>query len=63
MYFVNVTVRSATIRKRGKDGKPFTPTEQRKRDQLMRQFLHRDGQQGNSPEYIANYDAIDWSKG
>lgn len=29
----------------------------------MRQFLRRDGQQGNTAEYQANYEQIDWSKG
>lgn len=58
--------RAATIRKSARDG-GFTPTEQRKKNQLMKQFSKygRKGYEvssGNSPEYRANYDLIDWSK-
>lgn len=55
-------VRSATIRKEGRDP-GLTPTEKHRKDQLMRQFVRGDGAKGTSPEYLANYDAIDWSKG
>jgi hypothetical protein len=53
------TVRSATIRKEGRDA-GLTPTEKRRKDILMRQFVKGDGAKGNSPEYKANYDLIDW---
>lgn len=60
------TVRSGSMRYRAKDG-AFTPTEKLKKDRLMRQFMRtgRKGAQvssGNSPEYMANYDLIDWGK-
>jgi hypothetical protein len=60
-------VRSASMRKLGKDGTTWTPTEQRKRDQLLKQFTH--GQrgynlaEGNSEAYRANFELIDWGKG
>lgn len=54
-------VRSATIRKEGRDI-GLTPTEKHRKDVLMRQFVKGDGVKGNSPEYLANYDLIDWSK-
>jgi hypothetical protein len=38
-------------RKSARDGSTWTPTESRKRDALMRQFLQRDGTQGNSEAY------------
>jgi hypothetical protein len=42
----------------------FTPSEQRLKNQLMRQFTRLgEGPGGNSAEYRANYDAIDWSDG
>lgn len=61
-------VRSASVRKLGKDGASWTPTEKLRRDKLMRQFMRagRKGAQvsaGNSPAYMAGYDGIDWSKG
>jgi hypothetical protein len=41
----------------------FTPSEQRLKDKLMKQFTRfGEGFGGNSAEYRANYDAIDWSK-
>jgi len=42
----------------------FTPSEQRLKNQLMKQFmkLGGEGPGGNSAEYRANYDLIDWSK-
>ena len=42
----------------------FTPSEQRLKNQLMKQFMHGGGEGpgGNSAEYRANYDLIDWSK-
>lgn len=60
-------VRSASIRKLGKDGNSLTPTEQRKKDTLMKQFskFGRKGynvSSGSSEEYRANYDLIDWGK-
>ena len=56
------TVRSAEMRKRGQDGKPFTPSEQARKNRLMRQFL-LDGPKGVSEEYRKGFDGIDWSKG
>jgi hypothetical protein len=47
-------------RKSARDGKTWTPTEQRKRDTLMRQFLRLDGPKGSSEDFRRNYDAIDW---
>lgn len=55
-----MNVRSPTIRKRGKDGKPLTPTEEHRKSKLMRQFIAGDGPKGNSQEYLANYEQIDW---
>jgi hypothetical protein len=58
-------VRSASMRKLGKDGTTWTATERRKKDILMRQFC-RTGRKGvevasgNSEAYRANYDGIDW---
>ena len=41
----------------------FTPSEQRLKDKLMKQFTRfGEGVGGNSAAYRANYDAIDWSK-
>lgn len=53
-------VRPATIRRSGKDGASFTPTEKRKKDRLMRQFLKgsQDGPRGASPEYCSGYDRM-----
>lgn len=59
------TVRAGPMRKLGKDGTSWTPTEQRKRNQLLRQFT-RTGRKGgevssgNSEAYREGYDAIDW---
>lgn len=39
------TVRSASLRKSGRDGTSFTPTERRLRDKLMHQFC-RAGRKG-----------------
>lgn len=33
----------------------LTPTEAHRKNELMRQFLQRDGSQGNSRAYIDNY--------
>lgn len=55
-------VRSATIRKEGRDP-GWTPTEKRRRDQLMRQFCKGDAVKASSKEFRDNYDLIDWSKG
>lgn len=49
------------MRKKGRDGKPFTPTEQHRKETLMRQFLAIDGPKGVSEQYRQNFDAIDWS--
>lgn len=35
-----------------KDGPHWTPTEQHQKNQLMRQFLKRDGSQGASEAYV-----------
>jgi hypothetical protein len=45
--------RSVSQRKGRYDG-GFTPTEQRTKDRLMRQFLKRDGLHGNSEAYRAS---------
>lgn len=61
----NPNVRSASIRKLGKDGTSFTPTEKHKRDRLMKQFSNQQkgyGTRAITPEYAAGYDAIDWTK-
>lgn len=55
-------VRPATIRKSAKDG-TFTPTEQLKKNSLMKQFAKfgRKGYEvasGSSKEYRDNYDAV-----
>lgn len=60
-------VRSASLRKLGKDGTTFTPTERLKRNKAMKQFMRtgRKGSEvssGNSEEYQRNYDLIDWGK-
>jgi hypothetical protein len=59
--------RPATIRKEARDGTSWTPTEQRKRDKLMKQFSKygRKGYEvssGTSKAYRDNFDLIDWSK-
>lgn len=60
-------VRSASIRPGGKDGLTLTPTERRKKNQLMKQFSRagRKGYEvssGSSPAFRENYDKIDWDK-
>lgn len=42
----------------------FTPSEQRIKNQLMRQFMKSGGEGvgGNTKAYRDGYDAIDWSK-
>lgn len=52
--------KSAYRRKGSRDGGAFTPSEKRQKDALMRQFLKRDGQQGNSEAFKRNYDRINW---
>lgn len=60
-------VRNASMRKLAKDGKTWTPTERLKRNRMLKQFCKRGRKgvalTGNSPEYLANYDAIDWGRG
>lgn len=51
--------KSRSMQKSARDGKTWTPSESRKRDSLMRQFLKRDGSQGNSEAYRA---ASCWDK-
>ena len=53
------------MRKLGRDGTSFTPTEQAKKNRLMRQFAQRNKGYGVSisDAYRQGYDAIDWSKG
>jgi hypothetical protein len=41
----------ASQRKLARDGKTWTPTEQRQREQALKQFCHLEGQAGNSPAY------------
>ena len=53
-------VRSATIRKEGRDG-GLTPTEKHRKDKLMLQFTRGDGPKGASPEYLERYELIDWT--
>lgn len=60
-------VRSASLRKSGKDGTNWTPTERLKKNKAMKQFMRtgRKGAEvssGNSEAYQANYDLIDWGK-
>jgi hypothetical protein len=61
-------VRSPTIRKLARDGKSWTPTEQRARDRALKQFC-RSGRKGvevasgNSEAYKAGFDLIDWTNG
>jgi hypothetical protein len=41
----------------------FTPTEQKMKDQLMKQFTRfGEGVGGNTKAYRDGYDAIDWSR-
>lgn len=56
-------VRSASLRKTGKDGTSWTPTEKARRDRLMRQFAARNKGYGVaiSKAYRDGYDGIDWS--
>jgi hypothetical protein len=61
-------VRSASMRKLARDGKTWTPTEERTRDRLLKQFCKagRKGVEvasGNSEAYKANFDLIDWTNG
>lgn len=41
-------------RKSARDGKSWTPTESRHRDQLMRQFCRLDGPAGASEAYVSS---------
>lgn len=53
------------MRKLGKDGNSFTPTEQRKKNELMRQFMKRTEQYADrdaDAAYRAGYDLIDWGR-
>jgi len=55
--------RGLEAKKHSRDGASWTPTESRIRDGLMKQFCKLgEGSSGNSAEYCANYDLIDWSK-
>lgn len=51
-------MRSASLRKLGKDGNSLTPTEQRKKNQLMRQFMRNPEGSLNTEAYRAGYDAM-----
>ncbi len=51
-------VRSASMRKLAHDGTSWTPTESRKRDQLMRQFVKGDGPRGNTDAYREAWERI-----
>lgn len=44
-------VRSATIRKAGRDGNSLTPTEKRLKDKAMRQFCKGDGVKASTEAY------------
>ncbi len=60
---MSTNVRSATIRK-GRRDPGLTPTEQRRKNELMRQFIRGgDGPRGNSPEYLEGWDRIFRQKG
>lgn len=52
------------MRKLGKDGPSYTPTEQRKKDRLMRQFSKRAKGYAVSisDAYRDGYDQVDWGK-
>lgn len=54
--------KASNLRKGRFDG-GFTPTEQHRKNALMRQFLQLDGPKGASEEYRRGYDAIDWGRG
>ncbi len=45
--------KSVSQRKSARDG-GLTPSEQHKKNALMRQFMRLDGPKGSSPEYIAS---------
>ncbi len=51
-------------RKAARDGNTLTPTEQRQKNQLMKQFMKDPecGGLGRSQQFIENYDLIDWGK-
>lgn len=50
-FLKRANTKSAHARK-GRDDKGFTPTEQRKRDQLMKQFCKLEGVNGNTAAYV-----------
>lgn len=50
-------VRSPQMRKLARDGKTWTPTEQRLRDKLMKQFCHLEGAAGATEAYRRGWDA------
>jgi hypothetical protein len=56
--------RGKSLEKRmGRYDGSFTPSEQRLKDQLMKQFTRfGEGVGGNTAAYRAGYDLIDWSK-
>lgn len=44
--------KSLSQRKAYRDGRSWTPTESRKREQLLKQFCKLEGQSGNSEAYV-----------
>lgn len=51
-------MRSASLRKLGKDGNSLTPTEQHRKNTLMRQFMRNPEGTLNTEAYKAGYDAM-----
>lgn len=47
---------------RAEDGPHWTPTEKRRRDEVMRQFVKGDGPRGNSEAYRDGWERIWGSK-
>ena len=55
--------KSRSQRKHRNDGPSWTPTEQHRRNELMRQFMRNpEGSGGASATFRERYDLIDWSK-
>lgn len=53
-------IRSPSMRKEAGDGTSWTPTERRKRDQLLSQYLKGDVPLINSKAFQDGYDQIKW---
>lgn len=50
-------VRSASMRKLARDGKTWTPSERRRRDQLMKQFCRLEAGSASTEAYRRGWDA------